>query len=198
VLASLDVEDGAEEPLDGDQHPRREIAKVVDVVVDARHQRDRQQPVVDDTLLAGAQHPDGAGPDDAPGKGRRVGEQHHVQRIIVAAAGTRREAVVEGKAGFVGEHPVQPEEPQLRVVLVLVARACGGLDHDVDRTAGRSGGEPIKGGLGSDFFGHGTVREGVVSRIVAQMREGDNRVTRKTQASLRCSKSTFFSPQLGK
>ena len=112
-----------------------ELGQVVDVAqvllagVVAGHAEDL---VVTALLVAHAEHPDGARPDEAAGERRLLDQHQGVERVAVLAQGVFDEPVVRRVLGGGEQRPVQPDPAGVVVELVLVAAALGNLDGDVE------------------------------------------------------------------
>src|SRR5258706_475561 len=121
-----------EEVLDLDQAMGTDLVEVGDVLLMRIAEGDAQDFEVEALLVVHLEPADRPGPDVAARERRLVDQQQDVRRISVARQRVDREAVVEVVEDRRRQDSIEPEDPRLRVELVLVARATRDLDHDFD------------------------------------------------------------------
>ena len=130
---------GLEEVLDLDQAVRPDLVEALDVLLVGVAEGDAQDLEVEALLVAHLEAADRPRPDVAAGEGRLVDDQQGVGVVAVAGAGALDEAVVEVVEDGARQHPIEPEDVRLLVVLVLVARPARDLDDDLDDLRKRPG-----------------------------------------------------------
>src|SRR5579859_3208686 len=132
---ALDRGVGDEEVLHLVQQRRLNLAQLGNTLVQRRLGRHCHQPVVAlgapcaRLHLPGLNHADQPAHHQAAHKSRLVHQQQNIQRVPVFAQGRGDVAKVERKRQPLGQHPLQPEQAQVHVKLVLVPAALGRV-HD--------------------------------------------------------------------
>ena len=130
---------GLEEVLDLDEPMRPDLLEALDVLLVGVAEGDAQDLEVEALLVAHLEPADRPRPDVAAGERRLVDDQEGVRVVAVAGAGALDEAVVEVVEDGAAQHPVEPVDAGLLVVLVLVARPARDLDDDLDDVRERAG-----------------------------------------------------------
>ena len=128
-----------EEVLDGPEFLRIELLQVLEPRrVDRRVEHGDETIVADDLaalVLFGVQNPDELYGDEAPRKGRRQMQDQHIERIAVLGARAGNRAEVIRKDRTLWKDTADAENVEVGVVFLLVAAACGSVDHHVHTSA---------------------------------------------------------------
>src|SRR3712207_2188422 len=113
----------------------REVVEALDVVPVGIRDRDAEDLVVLGVLVAHAEQRHRLDLDQAAGERRLGHDDHRVERIAVRGEGLAEEAVVGGIAERREQQAVELDRVELVAPLVLVRRALGDLDDDVQGLA---------------------------------------------------------------